>query len=104
MHQIIGSGWDRTSRIVDRAIEKAKEDGDVATKLLGKKPKSQALFLLMDSIDVNKTSGLMKMKVAFYTFLTIQFYKSINGRGEIRGNSLDDCINFCRVPTEVSTK
>jgi len=107
---IIGtSAWTRVSRIVTKKVVGESEQmntDDLILKLMGKinADKFPSIRTLMGSINMSKTSGTYKMKVAFYVYLATKFNNMLGNRGEIRGKTLDDCIHSCHLPHDVGYK
>lgn len=101
--------WDKTSRIVDKVLEK-KEEGihesnDWISALLGKKGyRPQSIMTLLKSIDADKKGSPYRIKVIFFLFVALKFHTKIQRRGTIEGASIDDCISGLNVPHEMGVR
>ncbi|KAL3808270.1 hypothetical protein ACHAXA_001412 [Cyclostephanos tholiformis] len=109
--------WEKTSRIVEKVLEKRVEatadGGDGGNKdwiaaLLGKKEEHRPLSLtrLLESIDPARKGSNYRIKVVLFLHFVLKLHAKIQrGRGgTIEGGTLDDCIGKVFVPHEVGMR
>jgi hypothetical protein len=111
--------WEKTSRIVDKVLERrgnaiaaAAGDGtgeyDWIGSLLGRKEehRPQSLTRLLQSIDPSRKGSNYRIKVVLFLNFVLKLHAKVQrGRGGIiEGGSLDDCIARVYVPHEVGRR
>jgi len=98
--------WKRCSQIVDKVFDKSQASNtDFIEDLLGKKDHvPQSMITLISSINPNKRGNSYRLKAAFFLFLVMRFHSRISKKDFITGNTVDDCVNFTKLPHEIGVR
>jgi hypothetical protein len=105
------AAWDQVSRIVDKVIKTAKENGttsDWIETLLGNgKIKSYipgSIVELFQPLDpFNKKGHIFRAKTAFFLFQILRFHHKISTKKKILGD-VAECIQQTRTPGDIGTR
>jgi hypothetical protein len=103
--------WSRISRVVDKVIKSAEEDGVkdqwVSNLLTRGRPNvhiPESIKELLSAVDpFIKKSHIFRVKATFFLFLLMRFHHKINQKKRIFGDP-NECIAQTRSPPEVGAR